>query len=332
MGSLACMTLYFFNQSNPEFGIGMFVLAAIGFSSSIVFYNSFLPNIASPGEYARVSARGFSMGYIGSVLLLLIILIPVFLNHLPVFQNISFSQVCQWGFVLTGIWWLGFGYYSISGMPGSVADGGRVFTLSSVWERLRTAAATVKDVKGLGWFLLAFFCINTGVQTVMYMAAIFGDLELHLPKNSLIATILILQLLAIGGAVLFSKLSVRFSERNTLLLACLLWIIVCFAAYFVQTEQQFYGVAALVGLVMGGSQSLLRSTFTHFLPKKEHGKSALYGLFDLLDKFSIVLGTLVFGLTNQLLGNMRSSALALVVFFVLGAFFMRRIQKRFSEN
>jgi UMF1 family MFS transporter len=150
---------------------------------------------------------------------------------------------------------------------------------------------------------------------------------LHLSSDKLILTILILQLVAIFGAYLFSKISEKTTDATTLILACLLWIVVCFAAFFVQTDMQFFGVAALVGLVMGGSQSMLRSTFTHFLPNQEHGKSAMYGLYDLLDKFSIVLGTLVFGLTNQLLGNMRASALALIIFFVFGAIFIKKMAK-----
>ena len=327
LGSVSCISLFAYNQSNLEFGILTFVLAAVGYSSSIVFYNSFLPTIASPDRYANFSARGFSMGYLGSVLLLLFILIPVFLPHIPFFKNITFESICRFGFVLTGLWWMGFGYISVSGLPTSEKETGFKFKFQSVINRLKVASSTVKTVKDLGWFLIGFFCINTGVQTVMYMAAIFGDIELHLSSDKLILTILILQIVAILGSFLFSWISGKLSEIVTLLIACFLWIVVCFSAYYVQTDTQFYGVAALVGFVMGGSQSLLRSTFTRFLPSEEHGKSAMYGLYDLLDKFSIVLGTLVFGLTNQLFGNMRASALALSVFFVFGAIFLQKIQK-----
>jgi len=331
IGSISCASLFGFGRSNLEFGIITFVLAAVGYSSSIVFYNSFLPNIASPDQYASVSARGFSLGYAGSVLLLLLILVPIFLPDLPIFQGLTFEKICKYGFVLTGIWWLFFGYISVSGLPKSEKKIGFHFTLQAVLDRLKVALQTVKIVKGLNWFLLGFFFINTGVQTVMYMAAIFGDIELHLSSDKLILTILILQLVAIFGAYLFSKISQKTSDTTTLLLACTLWIIVCFADFFVQTDVQFYGVAALVGLVMGGSQSMLRSTFTHFLPNQEHGKSAMYGLYDLLDKFSIVLGTLVFGLTNQLLGNMRASALTLVIFFILGGIFVKKMARKDNQ-
>jgi UMF1 family MFS transporter len=164
----------------------------------------------------------------------------------------------------------------------------------------------------------------------MYMAAIFGDIELHLASEKLIVTILILQIVAIFGARIFSFICEKSSSKTTLLLACLLWIVVCLSAYFVKTDLQFFGVAALVGLVMGGSQSLLRSTFTHFLPNEEHGKSAMFGLFDLLDKFSIVLGTFAFGLANQITGSMRVSALVLIAFFLVGAWFINKIQTRLS--
>jgi UMF1 family MFS transporter len=173
-------------------------------------------------------------------------------------------------------------------------------------------------------FLGGYFFMNLGVQTIMYLAAVFGEVELEMDSVRLIATILILQLVAILGSLGFARVSLRMKPRNTLVLACLLWMVVCVWAFFVRTDLAFYGVAALVGLVMGGSQSMLRSTFTHFLPPEEHGKSTLYGFFDVLDKLSTVLGTLVFGLVNQLTGSMRLSALVLSVFFLLAALLFRR--------
>lgn len=323
---MSCISLFWFNEANLELGILIFMLAAIGYSSSIVFYNSFLPNIASPDQYAAVSAKGFSYGYVGSVLLLLIILMPVFLPNLQIFEGIDFEMVCRYGFVLTGIWWLVFGYISVSGLPKSDKESGFHFDFKAVQNRLMIALATVAQIQNLKLFLIGFFFINTGVQTVMYMAAIFGDIELHLSSDKLILTILILQIVAILGASIFAKISEKYSDRFTLTLACFLWIVVCIAAYFVQSDIQFYGVGALVGLVMGGSQAILRSTFTHFLPQNEHGKSAMYGFYDLLDKFSIVLGTLAFGIVNQLLGNMRASSLTLVVFFLIGLLVIRKIR------
>ncbi len=332
LGSLSCMALYGFSAAHLEWGILTFVLAAVGYSSSIVFYNSFLPSITTPDHYARVSARGFAMGYMGSVLLLVMILLPVLVPGLPLIGGMDFLEVCRYGFLATGLWWLGFGWFAISGLPEDKDLPSKSLAQTGTWERLRIALKNTRNVPGLARFLVGFFFVNTGVQTIMYLAAIFGDIELHLSSEKLILTILILQVVAIGGANLFSRLSRVSSDRTTLLLACGLWVVVCLSAWQVQTENQFFVIAGLVGLVMGGSQSMMRSTFTRFLPHQEKGKAALYGFFDLLDKFSTVLGTLVFGLVNQLVGTMRVSALVLTVFFVLGAFFLKTLHPPTSEK
>ena len=320
MGAFCCAAMFFFVKGNLEFGMLMFVLAAFGFSSSIVFYNSFLPEIVSPDLYDKVSARGFAMGYIGSVLLLIIILLPLFV---PVVK-LDMGEICRIGFVLTGLWWFGFGLKAVTGLPSSDKGRGLFFELGPVWLRVASGFQISSKIPGLARYLAGFFFMNMGVQTIMYLAAIFGEVELKMSSEKLIATILILQLVAIGGSILFARVSTGLQPIGTLILACFLWIGVCIAAYFVQTDNQFFAVAALVGLVMGGSQSMLRSTFTHYLPKDEHGKSVLYGFYDLLEKFSIVFGTFAFGITNQITGNMRISALVLVIFFVLGIFFFRR--------
>jgi UMF1 family MFS transporter len=320
LGAVSCALLWFFTGSNLEFGMLLFVLAALGYSSSIVFYNSFLPDIATPDQYERVSARGFAMGYAGSVLLLILILSPLFLIS---GASESLNLICRVGFVVTGIWWMGFGILAVKGLPASSKGQGLFLSLRPVAGRIGSAFTLTIKSPGLPRFLIGFFFMNMGVQTIMYLAAIFGENELKLSSEKLIATILILQVLAIAGAWFFARISAGIQPLNTLFLACFLWSGICVAAFFIHSEMQFYAVAAAVGLVMGGSQSLLRSTFTHYLPGNEHGKSVLYGLYDLLEKFSIVLGTLVFGLLNQITGSMRISTLVLLVFFLLAAVFFK---------
>ena len=324
LGSVSCCLLWFFNSGNLEAGMLLFVTAALGFSSSIVFYNSYLPEIVSPDRYERVSARGFAMGYAGSVLLLILILSPLFLVQ---GAGASLNLICRSGFVLTGLWWMGFGWYAVKGLPDSAGGKGIFFSFRPVFERVSHALSLARKSPGLPRFLSGFFFMNTGVQTIMYLAAIFGETELKLSSEKLIATILILQVLAIAGAWLFARIAVGYSPLNTLFAACFCWGGICISAYSIETETAFYAVAAAVGLVMGGTQSLLRSTFTHYLPGNEHGKSALYGLYDLLEKFSIVLGTLVFGLLNQWTGSMRISTLVLMLFFAAGAYFFLLRQK-----
>lgn len=322
LGSLACMGLSAFGPGSLEYGILLFVVAAVGYSSSIVFYNSFLPDIAQPDSFAEISGRGFSYGYIGSVILLILILLPLFIPNLPLVGGMEIQGICRMGFFATGIWWMGFGFYAVMGLPKKEAEKGFHFPLAYVARRLKEAFEKMEEVPSMRRYLLGFFLVNTGVQTVMYLAAVFGDQELHMPSEQLILTILIVQLVAIVGASGFSALSRRLGDLPTLMLACLLWIVVCVWAWMVKTDVQFMTIAALVGLVMGGTQSMVRAAFTSRIPKEEHGKSALYGLFDLLDKFSIVLGTFLFGLINQLFGSMRYSALSLGFFFLAGCFML----------
>lgn len=324
LGSLCCSALYFFSGSQLEWGMATFCLAAVGYSGSLVFYNSFLPEIVTPDQYDRLSARGFAMGYIGSVVLLVLILLPLFLpGPAP-----DLVRLCRLGFVATGVWWLGFGIWAIRGLPRGPKTPLVWIPPRKIASRLVEAFRISLSLPGLVRFLAGFFLMNLGVQTIMYLAAVFGEVELGMESTKLIATILILQIVAILGSIGFARISDRFHPGMTLAMACGLWIVVCIWAFFVRTDLQFYGVAALVGLVMGGSQSMLRSTFTHFLPRDEHGKSTMYGFFDVLDKTSTVLGTLVYGLVNQLTGSMRISSLVLSGFFFLAVFFFPFRQQR----
>lgn len=327
LGASSCIGLSFFNGQHLEIGLFIFVLATLGFSASIVFYNSYLPNIATYDQLDSVSARGFAMGYLGSFLLLVTILVPILKPSAFSWLDLSFEMICRIGFVLTGLWWMSFGFYSISKLPDPMDGTSRSFKLENVISRFYISLQLIRLQPGLFRFLHAFFWLNTGVQTIMYLAAIFGDMELHMPGDKLILTILILQVVAIPGARGFAKLSFPLGSIGVLILVGLLWIIVAVCAYFVKSEIQFYFLAGLVGLVMGGSQSMFRSIFTGFLPSNEHSKSAMFGLFDFLEKTSTVLGTLVFGILNQMTGNMRISALTLSLFFAMGTIFLWPLRK-----
>lgn len=327
-GSLSCMALAKFSGNHLEWGMAFFILASLGYSASIVFYNSYLPTIATSDQLDAVSAKGFAMGYIGSVILLIFILLPILLPSAFGFLELSFIQVCRGGFVLTGVWWLFFGLHSIRSLP----DSTHIPTLKRTWKniRIRLISAWLMTIQlsGLGRFLVAFFLINTGVQTIMYLAALFGDKELHLPAEKLIITILILQLVAILGARFFAWMAGLRGAIPVLIMVSAGWIVASVGAYFIENEIQFYLLAALVGSVMGGTQSMMRSVFAGFLPEEETSRSALFGWFDLLDKTSTVLGTFLFGFINQWTGSMRWSALSLSVFFMLGMLVLFLIRNR----
>ncbi|GAB2554682.1 MFS transporter [Spirosoma areae] len=328
-GAVSCSLLYFFTQETTTFAVICFWLSLIGWSGSIVFYNSYLPDIATEDQYDRLSARGFSMGYLGSVLLMVFNLLVILKRDW--FGNISEAMASRIAFLTVGLWWVGFAQIPFSRLPNAVRRFGLkkgVATsgnyLLNGFNELRHVWTELQERPLAKRFLVAFFVYNMAVQTVMYVATIFGSAELKLPGQSLIITILLIQLVAIPGAYGFSRLSGRIGNTYALMTAVVIWIGVCTAAYYVQTESQFFGLAAIVGLVMGGIQSLSRSTYSKLIPATTDTAS-YFSFYDVTEKTSIVLGTLVYGLIEQLTGSMRNSILALLVLFVIGFVLLWRI-------
>lgn len=335
LGAAACAGLYFFSPATLTLSTFIFIAATVGFSGSIVFYNSYLPEIATEAEYDSLSARGFSMGYVGSVILLVICLI---INQFHDKLGIGGARAAQLSFLLTGLWWAGFAQIPFLTLPpdrgrpadAPAAEGGWLLNgfreLSKVWAQL----AQLPNVKK---FLLAYFTYNMGVQTVMYVATLFGTDELHLPEGQLIITILLLQVVAIAGAYLFAKLSERIGNTRALSWAVFIWMLICIAGYFVQAGWSFFALAAVIGLTMGAVQSLSRSTYSKIIPEDTPNTAAFFSFFDVTEKLSIVIGTATFGIINQVMGSMRYSILALIVFFILGMIFLLQLRgKKLRED
>jgi len=340
IGALSCAGLYFFEPSTFTISVFVFIMATVGFSGSIVFYNSYLPDISSEEKFDSLSARGFSMGYIGSVLLLVICLMLIqgpTLSGTPMF-GLTTGHATRLSFLLTGIWWAGFAQIPFFTLPadkgrpaGATAESGWLLNgfreLGKVWEE-------TKQQPNLKRFLLAYFTYNMGVQTVMYVATLFGDEELHLDTKSLIITILLLQIVGILGAYLFAKLSERIGNTRALSWAVFIWMLICIAGYFVQAGWSFYVLAAVIGLTMGAVQSLSRSTYSKIIPENTPNSAAYFSFFDVTEKVGIVIGLIVFGGISQMMGgNMRYSILALIVFFILGLIFLLQLRgKKLREE
>ena len=335
IGATACAGLYFFTPETLTLSTFVFVAATVGFSGSIVFYNSYLPEISSEEKFDSLSAKGFSMGYIGSVILLVTCLV---INQFHEQVGITAQKAAQLSFLLTGLWWAGFAQIPFATLPpdrGRAADapeakGGWVLNgfheLGKVWDQL-------KQLPNVKKFLLAYFTYNMGVQTVMYVATLFGTDELHLESGALILTILLLQVVAIAGAYLFAKLSERIGNTRALSWSVFIWMLICIAGYFVQAGWSFYALAAVIGLTMGAIQSLSRSTYSKIIPENTPNSAAFFSFFDVTEKLSIVIGTATFGIINQIMGSMRYSLLALIVFFVLGLIFLLQLRgKKLRED
>ncbi len=332
LGSLSCMSLFFFSSlSTLWIGILGSMLAAIGYAGSIVFYNAFLPEIASPADQDKVSARGFAYGYTGSSLLMIFCLTMVLFPQW--YGGISGSLAMRVSFLLVGLWWMAFAQYTFKNVPETVnVQGKRKRYIFNGYLELKKVWIELKQTSRLKSFLLAFFFYNMGVQTVMYVATLFGTGELKLNAEILIVVTLIIQFVAIAGAFLFSKLSKRFGNIAALSIAIFIWVGICVGAYFcdkkygVDPQQMFIILAACVGLVMGGIQSLSRSTYSKLLPEtKDH--ASYFSFYDVCDKMGTVLGTFVFGYINEITGSMRSSIILLAIFFFIGLFLLLRIRK-----
>jgi MFS transporter, UMF1 family len=328
VGAVSCALMFFFDGNHVTLGLMCFMFAGIGFYGSQVFYNSYLPEIAAEKDMDRISAKGYTLGYIGSVIMQMIGF------GLVMFMPNS-ALPLKLTFLLVGIWWVCFAQITFRALPTNtkaqqkskhhvLANG--FLELKKVWYQLR-------HMPILKRFLPAFFFYSMGVQTVMLVAIDFGIKELKLPNEKLIITAVIIQLVAIVGAVLMSKLSTKFGNIKVLLFTVLLWIGVCIAGYFITTEMHFYIIASLVGLVMGGIQSLSRSTYAKFMPETEDTAS-FFSFYDVTEKLAIVIGLFTFGFIEGV-SSIRESILSLVIFFVIGFLFLlltNAKQKSLSQN
>ena len=334
MGGLGCLSLFFFTGMETMWiGSLGFIIGLIGFAGGLVFYNSFLPVIASEDRFDRLSARGFAMGYIGSVILLIVNLAMV---QKPAWFGLPAegTLAVRMAFVTVGLWWLIFAYISLSRLPDDIrrpgtglsdmaARGWQEFT--SVWRRLT-------DYPDAKQFLLAFFCYSAGVQTVIFLASIFAKKELAFETAELIVVVLILQIVAIAGAYLAARISEARGNRFALYVELIIWTVICVLAYFVDAKLQFYLLAGAVGLVMGGVQSLSRSTYAKVIPADQDADgrrtdtTSWFSFYDVLEKVAIVLGTFLFGFLDALTGSMRLSVAILSLFFIAGMLFLSRFR------
>lgn len=337
-GSVACALLYFFTRDTITLAVFFFGWSLVGWAGSIVFYNSYLPEIATEDQFDRLSARGFSMGYIGSVLLMILNLAMILKGEW--FGGISTDMASRVAFLTVGVWWFGFAQIPFNVLP----DGTRKVAVSATeswgswffngFRELKLTFGHVQKQLLLRRFLISFAVYNMGVQTVMYVATIFASSELKMESSALITTILLIQLVAIPGAYAFARISERIGNIYALMIAVAIWIGICYAAYLVQTQSQFYVLACVVGMVMGGVQSLSRSTYSKFIPANTPDTASYFSFYDVTEKLSIVFGTLVYGLVEQITGSMRNSVLALLVLFVIGLLLLWRIpsQKIYSPR
>lgn len=330
VGSLSCMSLYFFSIAKESiiFSLITYLLALIGFWGSLVFYNSYLPDIAHKEQQDKISAKGFSLGYIGSVVLLLVCLAMVMSV-----EGAQKLQMMRYSFLLVGIWWIGFSQYTYYYLPNHKNSNKmhkNVFfngfrELLKVWQQ-------IKSILPLKRYLAAFFVYSMAVQTIMIIAAYFGEKEVNWGSDSkrttgLIISILVIQLVAVFGAWATSKLVSKYGNIKILIGLNFLWILICTYAYFVITPNDFYIAAFFVGLVMGGIQSLSRSTYSKFIPADTVDTTSFFSFYDVAEKVGIVIGMLTYGYIADITGKIQNAILFLILFFAIGLLLLLRVPK-----
>lgn len=327
-GSISCALLYFFTRETTTLSVILFGISLVGWSGSIVFYNSYLPDIATEDRFDQLSARGFSLGYIGSVLLMIFNLTMILKPDW--YGGISSALASRVSFLTVGLWWIGFAQISFAQLPDGTKKEQSANATQGNWlfngfRELRHVFGELDHQPLLKRFLPAFFVYSMGLQTVLYVATLFGSIELKLPDASLISTILIIQLVAIAGAYGCARLSVWLGNTYALMVAVTVWVGICVAAYYTQTQNQFFMLAAVVGLVMGGIQSLSRSTYAKLIPATTTDTASYFSFYDVCEKMAVVLGTAIYGVVEQLTGSMRNSIMALLVLFIIGLVLLARI-------
>ena len=328
IGAVGCGMLFFFDANHIELGVISFALGTLGYGGSIVFYNSFLPVIAKPEDQDRISARGYSMGYLGGVILLLFNLLMIMKPELFGFDNQS-DMPARISFLTVFVWWIGFSTITFKYLPKYVfrKRTGRGRILTNGYRELRLVFNEIRKSYRLSVFLSAFFFLMMGMLTTMFMAVTYGEKALGLKDSVLIPTILMVQLVGMFGAWFFARLSGRIGNLKALVVSVIVWIVICVYVFMVKGTTGFIIAAVFIGIVMGGSQSLARSTYSKMLPETTDHTS-FFSFYDVMEKLATVAGTFSFGIIEVMTGSMRFSVLAIAVFFMIGLFFLLMLLKR----
>ena len=335
LGGISCIGLYWFTLDTLLVGLVFYFLGVIGFWVSFAMNNSYLPDIAFPEQQDRLSAKGFSLGYIGSVILLLVnlamVLSPDTFGIVDTAGEPAEILAMKYSFVSVGVWWILFSQYTFYHLPkGYRREGERTRIIFNGFRELQGVWRQLRDLPVLKRYLGAFFVYSMAVQTVMLIAAYFGEEEIAWGTDSerttgLIVSILVIQLVAVAGATLTARASKAFGNIPTLGVINALWVVICIYAYFVRQPMEFYIAAGCVGLVMGGIQALSRSTYSKLMPETTDTTS-FFSFYDVAEKIGIVIGMSIFALVAQMNNRMRPAALMLGVFFLLGIFLLLRVR------
>lgn len=323
LGSFACISLYLFDGHNIEYGIIMAIIASLGYASSVVFYNAFLPEIATEDKMDAVSAKGFSMGYIGSVILLIVSLVLIQMPEKFGFEGPGAAT--KFVFLIVGVWWFAFAHIAFNKLKDQPTKNKITSKVLGIgFEELKKVFASLKKQMSALRFLGSFFFYSMGVQSIMLLAPLFAAQEVGMESDEMIIVILIIQLVAVAGSYLFATIASKFGNKTSIMSSILLWLVICVFAYLVKDKIAFYILAGLLGLVMGGIQSTSRATFSKLLPVGTKDTASYFSFYDVTEKLAIVIGTASYASILSLTGTMRNAILFMIVFFVIGIIFLQK--------
>lgn len=322
-GAAACIGLFGYGAETYMLGLLLFMAATFAFGLSDNFYNAFLPEIATPDRFDRISARGYTLGYLGSTLLLAFSLAVVLQSET---FGLTAGEATRFTFVLTGLWWAGFGTFTFVRLRSRHDPEADRKSIWSGFQELRYCVDQLRRMPVLRNFLTVFLLYNIGLQTVMYMATDFGKVELELETGALIGALMAIQIIGMAGAYIFARVSEIRGNIFALKIAVVIWTVIVVTAYFITSAVEFYALGAAVGLVMGGIQSVSRATYSKLIPQAHDANASFFSFYSALDKLSIIVGTAIFGIVREATGSMREAILFLIVFFAasLAALFLIR--------
>lgn len=342
LGALSCMGLYWFDLDNIYIGLAFYFLGLLGYWGSLVFYNSYLPDIAFEEQQDKISAKGYSLGYIGSVILLIINLAMIMkpkLFGITGSDGEAAMKAMRYSFIMVGVWWILFSQYTYYYLPKGKKDSGEKLTTSVVFngfKELKKVWALLQQNIPLKRYLGGFFVSSMAVQTVVLVATYFGAQEIQWESKEdstkgLIICILLIQLVAVIGAIATSRASAKYGNIPTLIVINFIWVVFCVIVYFIYLPVHFYIAATIAGFVMGGIQALSRSTYSKLLPETEDTAS-FFSFYDVAEKIGIVIGMCVYGIIDQITGSPRSAIVVLGAFFIVAIFLLRRVPKKGTLN
>jgi MFS transporter, UMF1 family len=328
VGAVATTLLYFVAPGDVWLGVLLFVLSNWAFEASFSFYSAFLPEITTQERMARVSGFGWALGYIGGVLCLIL---NMFMIQRPDWFGLAETDAIpvRASMVVVGLWWGLFAIPTFLWVRERTVSTGRHRPLDAVRAGLRRLVQTFRKAgryRELVKYLVAFLIYNDGIQTVIVMAAVFGATELGMTQDQLIPAFIMVQLVAFFGALFFGYLGDRLPTKTAINISLVVWVGALVYVLFVDQVWEFWMLGAVVGLVMGGSQSASRALFAQFTPVANSAE--FFGFFSVSGKFASIFGPILFGVTTQLTGSVRFAVVSIILFFAVGMAILYFVDER----